>query len=350
MATPMRIKTAAETASADYNIARMLEQADGLEKIALAQLPPFIRETRDYTGFCRKLIVAHNVSSDDMYFIDQEPVVYYPKDLNSRAAFYGDDSQIPRYQIEGDGVNVAIMTVAADDTVIHIKRLMVQKYNYLERVRELSGQAMAKAEDTRFLNLVEALLKGGGDNVHPEFEDQIVKSTATSLTKNDLVDLRKKITQNNIPVASFLMHPARQEDVLKWGFGVNGSDVDQLTQREMIESGVKYAFFGTKIITSIIIPMDVVYCFAEPEYVGRMPIMKDLSVRLTERENKLEKGLFMYEFIGMYLASQKAVAKLVIDYVDGQEIVGFISEKEGAFGREKSIVGDIKGFGSLQGR
>lgn len=312
----MKIKTAADTHEADYNLAKMLDMPGGLEKIALEKLPPFIRETRDYEAFARKILVAHNVSGEELQLINGEPYYYYPKDFDSYAAFYGDDGEIPRTQIEGDGVNVGIMTVASDDITINLKRLIVQKYNYLERVRELSGQAIGKVEDKKFINLIETLLTGTGTAAAPQFDGQIVDSSDTNLTKAHLIALRKTQSQHNVPLAFYVMHQSRIDDILGW----DQDEVDELTQREILETGVKYKIWGSvMLVTSPIIDPNVVYSFAEAEYVGRMPILKDLTVRLTETPNKLEKGLFMFEFIGMYLSSQKAVGKLILGFTNGDD-------------------------------
>jgi hypothetical protein len=319
----LAIKTAAETANANFNVARLLDQANGFEKIALEKLPPFIRDTRDYEAFGRQVLVVHNVTSEELHPIDGEDYVYYPKDQNSHAAFYGPDMQVPRYQIEGDGVNVAIMTITSDDVTIGLKRLMTQKFNYLERVRELSGQAVAKVEDTKVIDLIERLLIGVSvDKTAPTNAGQIVTSADTSLKKSHLVNLKKTLSQHNVPLAAFVMNPSRIDDILDWAT----SEIDQLTQREILETGAKYTIWGgVKLITSPIINMDHVYAFAEAEYVGRMPILKDLTVRLTERENKLEKGLFMFEFLGIYMASQKAVGKLILDFTAGDDKIHFAS-------------------------
>lgn len=340
----LAIKTAAETANADFNVGKLLDSPGGFEKIALEKLPPFIKETRDYEAFGRQILVVHNVTSEELHPIDGEDYVYYPKDMNSHACFYGADMQVPRYQIEGDGVNVAIMTITSDDVTISLRRLMTQKYNYLERVRELSGQAVAKAEDTKIIDLVERLLIGTSSNKKaPTHTGQIVTTADTSLKKTHLVGLKKCLSAHNLPLASFVMNPTRQDDILDWAT----SEIDQLTQREILETGVKYSIWGSvKLVTSPIIKQDIVYAFSEADYVGRMPILKDLSIRLTEVSNKLEKGLFMFEFLGIYMASQKAVAKLILDFAEGDDKIHFASgdsvmAKDGA----KAV-----GYGSLEGK
>jgi len=343
MAGIMAIKTAAETNSADYNVSRLLETPGAFEKFASEKLPQFIRETRDYESFGRQILVVHNVTGDEVQMINNEPYVYYPKDFDSHSAFYGDDMQVPRYQIEGDGVNVGIITISSDDTTINLKRLLVQKFNYLERVRELSSQSMVKAEDTKLLDLTEKLILGNGTAKVPENIKQIVTSADTILSKNHLVELKKCLSRHDVPLSNFVMNQIRIDDILTWAT----TEIDQLTQREILESGAKYSIWGgIKLIPSRIVNENVVYAYAEPQYVGRMPVLKDLTVRLTQVTNKLEQGLFMFEFIGMYLASQKAVAKLILEFVDGSDKIAFYDEDIMAKGFET----ETKGYGSLEGR
>lgn len=343
MAGLMAIKTAAETNTADYNVSRLLETPGAFEKFASEKLPEFIREARDYESFGRQILLVHNITGEDVHLINGEPYVYYPKDFDSHAAFYGDDGQVPRYQIEGDGVNVGIITISSDDTTIHLKRLMVQKYNYLERVRELSSQAMVKAEDSKILDLTEKLLMGEGTEVAPENAGQIVTTADVLLSKNHLVMLKKCLSQHDVPLACYVMNQVRIDDILTWAT----TEIDQLTQREILESGAKYSIWGgIKLIPSRTVKRHCIYAYAEPQYVGRMPILKDLTVRLTQTQNKLEQGLFMFEFLGIYMASQKAVAKLVLEFTEGDKKVEFYSDDIMAKGFETTA----KGFGSLEGR
>lgn len=340
----MSIKTASETSAADYNVARLLETPGAFEKFASEALPQYIRESRDYESFGRQILLVHNVTGDDVQIINNEPYVYYPKDFDSHAAFYGDDGEIPRYQIEGDGVNVGIITIATDDTTINLKRLLVQKYNYLERVRELSSQAMVKAEDTKLLDLAEKLLLGTSKDVkNPENDGQIVTTADNTLGKNHLVALKKCLSQHDVPIACYVMNQIRIDDILTWA----QNEIDQLTQREILESGAKYSIWGdVKLIPSRVVKRNVVYAFSEKQYVGRMPILKDLTVRLTNTDNKLEQGLFMFEFLGIYLASQKAIAKLILEFTSGGEKIEFYGEDIMAKGFDVTT----KGYGSLEGK
>ena len=164
------------------------------------------------------------------------------------------------------------------------------------------------------------MIIGTGDATNPQFSSQVVTDSATTMQKSHLISLRKCISAWDLALRNVVMNPARIDDMLGWA----QNDVDQLTQREMLESGVKYQLWGSvNIITSILIPVNDIFGFADPEFVGRMPILQDLTIALTERPNKLETGLFMYEFLGFYVASQKAVAKLRLGYSSGAKMSSY---------------------------
>jgi len=297
----MKIRTASENSEVDYSLQKLIDAPGGLEKLATEKLPPFIREVRDYESFARKILFVHQITEVDTHIINGEPYVYYPKDFKSHAAIYGDDGEIPQLVIEGDGVDVGVFTLASDDTIISLKRLMVQKYNYLERIRELSGQEMGRLEDTHLMELANVLIAAN--------PGQVYHSLNTLLTKEDLVMTKKTLTQWDVPAACYVMNQTRMDDILLWG----REELDELTRREILETGVKYQLWNDiKIITSRAVPTNIVYCFAEKDLVGRMPILKDITVKLTETTNRLEKGMFMFQFLGMYMASHKAMGQCIL--------------------------------------
>ena len=78
------------------------------------------------------------------------------------------------------------------------------------------------------------------------------------------------------------------------------NEIDQLTQREILESGAKYSIWGdVKLVTSRIVDVDTVYAFSTPEFVGRMPILQDLTVKLMTiyllKNRILELGFYRLE-------------------------------------------------------
>jgi hypothetical protein len=58
------------------------------------------------------------------------------------------------------------------------------------------------------------------------------------------------------------------------------------------------------------IPRGTVYCLAEPEFVGVMPIRQDVNVIPADKPSKLRLGWVCYEEIGVGIVNARAVARI----------------------------------------
>jgi hypothetical protein len=314
----MAVRTASETGAEDYAVSKLLSTPLGVEKYASEQLPQYIKIERDYKWFLREILIAHPITADDVHTIDNEDYIYYSKDMNAEAVWMGMDDEVHRSPVEATGVNVPIITLGTHEMTIHKRRLMTQKYAYLERVKELAGQAVMKLEDLRALFLFEKLLLGNGTVVAPQYNSQIVTTADTNLKKEHLVNLKKVFSGNHVEMAIILCNPATLDDMLAW----NNDAIDQLTMREIWEGGAKYQLWGSIVIkTSMLIPDNYLYALSTPEKNGRVPELLPLTIELTETKNRLEKGLFMYEFIGFYLNSHKTIGKLILRHEVGSPVI-----------------------------
>lgn len=303
---------------ANEKIAQLLSEPNGLHKIASDVLPDLIKETRDYIGFARKVLVVDSVGRDRVIKNEKgEFYVQYPKDIDAGAAFFGEEPEAPQYKLEGDLVNVPILTVMSDEATIDKKRLLIERIDYLERSKEKAAQAIAMLEDYKVLAITEAVIQGTGDADAPQYEDQVVTSDATELTKTHLVSLKKTHSRHDLETAAFVMNPATLDDILSW----DDTDLDDTTRRELIESGVRYTLWKkVSLIPSRLISLDIVYGYADKEYLGVMPVLADLASELTETKQRLIKGLFLYEYLGFAIFNHRACGKLLLDYTSGDVI------------------------------
>lgn len=308
-------------------IASLFAQTGGIEKIASDVLPDLIKEQRDYEGFARKILRVHPVSKDDIVKNEKgEFFKQYPKDIDSGAAFYGEEIDAPQYKIEGELINVPILTIMSDESTIDKKRLLVERLDYLEIAKNKAGQAIAKLEDYKVLAITEALLMGNGSAASPQYATQIVTSADTTLSKTHLVSLKKTQSRHDHKTAAFLLNPATIDDMLGW----DDTEIDETTRRELIDSGVRYTIWGSvALIPSRIISLSIVYSFGEPEYLGVMPVLADVVVELTDTPHRLIKGLFLYEFVGFAMVNHRCVGKLMLGYSSGDKITTYVQPNTG---------------------
>lgn len=306
----------ASQAEANDKLTALLDMPGGLEKIASDVLPDLIRTTRDYVGFSRKVLTVDPVSKDDVHKTEKgEFYVQYPKDIGAAATYFGEEFETPDYKITGDVVNVPILTIASEESRIDMKRLLVEKIDYLERARDLAGQAIAQLEDYRVMMLVERLIQGDSvDPVVPQHGDQVVITAETTLSKAHLVGLKKTQSRHDLNTEAFVLNMATLDDILAW----DDNDLDQTTRRELLETGVRYTLWGTvALIPSRLIPLNTVYSFSEKGYTGVIPELNQLTPMLVNTDNRLIKGVFLYEYVGFALFNEKAVGKLITGFTGG---------------------------------
>jgi hypothetical protein len=103
------------------------------------------------------------------------------------------------------------------------------------------------------------------------------------------------------------MHPATYDSFLLWG----EAELDQFTQRTVLETGqLPTIWGGLKMITGMMIPENYVYGLAPKEILGRMPILRDVTIDVQRIPQTQDKELLAYEYIGMYIHSHLAVSRL----------------------------------------
>lgn len=313
------IRTDADTTiEAQDKIAKFLSEPNGLEKVASMVLPDLIKKTRDYVGFGRKVLVVDTDISKKVIKTETGAFfVQYPKDIESGASFMGEEAEAPSYKIEGELVQVPILTIMSDDMTIDRKRLLLEKLDYLAIAQQKAGEAIAKLEDYKILAITEGAIMGVGSEASPTNAGQIVTTADTTLAKSHLISLKKTQTKHDLRTAAFVMNQATLEDMLGW----ENNELDDQTLRELLEQGVRYTIWkDISIITSRLIDEKHVFSYADKEFTGVIPLLQDVQVEMTATNTRLVKGLFIFEFIGFAIFNHRAVGKLILGYTSGNKL------------------------------
>jgi len=78
--------------------------------------------------------------------------------------------------------------------------------------------------------------------------------------------------------------------------------------REVLQTGLYASLWGADILVSKIVPRGTVYGFADPEFVGVLPVREDITVYPAD-EPKLNKlGWVVREEIGIGILVPRGVA------------------------------------------
>lgn len=283
----------------ELHLRDLLAQPNGFERYAAEKMPEFIQVERDYEGFVRDVIMVTNVTPQDLVRVDEEVFVVYSKDIDAEAAVIARNGETPTLYVKGETVKVTFYPITTPRITITQWELDTQPYDLMKRAQEKAGQEMAKLEDGDFLSGVNRLI-----DAHPEQE---APSTNETVQKADLLAIKKIFSRNNVAFAGYLMNPATYDDFLLWG----ENELDETSQRTVLETGeLPTIWGGVKMVTGILVDEKTIYGLAPKEVLGRMPILRDVTLEVQKIPETQDKEVIAYEYIGMFIHSHKAVARL----------------------------------------
>jgi hypothetical protein len=99
-------------------------------------------------------------------------------------------------------------------------------------------------------------------------------------------------------------------DMLNWeSAGTAGaSQVDPVTHRELLQTGLYGKIFGADIIVTKIVAPKQVFACAEPDFVGVMPVRQDIEVLPADEPKQLKLGWVVSEIIGVAIVNPRGVS------------------------------------------
>lgn len=288
-----------ETREEELDLRELLKTPKGFDRYASEKMPEFIQVIRDYEGFVRDVIMTPPVEPDDLVRIDEEVFVTYSKDIDGMAGYIARLGEAESLHIKARTIKVAFFPMTTPRITITQWDLDTQPYDIVKRAQEKSGQEMAKLEDKHFLQIADMLLAKNPSQVTSQPEAQISKA--------GLLAVKKIFSRNNVPFSTYLMNPATYDDFLLWG----EDDLDDYTQRSVLETGEMPTIWnGIKLVSGIVVPEDKVYGLSPKEIVGRMPILRDLTIDSQRHPETKDREVFAYQHIGMFIHSHLVVARL----------------------------------------
>lgn len=132
------------------------------------------------------------------------------------------------------------------------------------------------------------------------------------MMKRDLVELKVQIDRWDLVTTKYFMNISEYTDILNWASGggtVGQGEIDPVTQREILQTGLYAHIFGADIMVSKIVPPGTVYACADPEFVGVMPVRQEIEVMPADEPKQLKLGWVVSEIIGIGIVNARGVAK-----------------------------------------
>jgi len=269
-------------------------------KIALGQaMANPIRRNLDYQGVARKALVVDP--------LPQGALPVYDRDIDVAAVVVSSNGSAPESRVFGDRVTVPEFEVVSNPTV-RIAEVKRRRFNVIDRAQQKARQEIQAQEDA---NVFAALAFAGDAALGGE---NALQATADGLggplQKNGMLNLKRAIDRWDLVTSKYFLNINEFTDILGWeSAGAAGaSQVDPVTQRELLQTGLYGHIFGADIIVSKVVPNGTSFACADPEFVGVMPVRQDIEVLPADEPKQLKLGWVVNEIIGIGIVNPRGVA------------------------------------------
>jgi hypothetical protein len=232
--------------------------------------------------------------------LPQGALPVYDRDIDVAATVISSNGTGPESRVFGDRVTVPEFEIFSNPTV-RIAEVKRRRFNVIDRAVQKARQEIMAQEDA---NIFAALDQAAGvENVVQDIADG-------GMLKRDLVDIKVQIDRWDLVTTKFFMNINEFTDILNWASsGNNPGEVDPVTQREILQTGLYAHIWGADIMVSKIVPAGTVYGAADPEFVGVMPVRQDIEVLPADEPKQLKLGWVVSEIIGIGIVNPRGVAK-----------------------------------------
>lgn len=278
----------------DELIARALLTPDGKVALAEAMANP-IRKNLDYQGIARRALVVDP--------LPQGALPVYDRDIDVTAMVISSNGTGAESRVFGDRIIVPELELFSNPTV-RIAEVKRRRFNVIDRAVQKARQEIMAQEDANVFAALDSA--AGEDNTPQDIAD-------AGMLKRDLVELKAQIDRWDNVTSKFFMNINEYNDILNWGSGggqgAGGGEVDPVTQREILQTGLYAHIWGADIMVSKIVPAGTVYACADPEFVGVMPVRQDIEVLPADEPKQLKLGWVVSEIIGIGIVNARGVAR-----------------------------------------
>jgi hypothetical protein len=277
----------------DSIIANAINTTEGKVALAQAMANP-IRRNLDYQGIARRTLVIDP--------LPQGALPVYDRDIDVAAVIVSSNGTAPESRVFSERITVPEFEVICNPTV-RIHEVRRRRFNVIDRAVQKARQEIMAQEDS---NIFAALDSAS------QVENTLSDIADNGLTKRDLSEIKVSIDKWDLVTTKFFMNIIEFNDILNWGSGggqgATGGDVDPVTQREILQTGVYAHIWGADLLVSKIVPPGTVYGCADPDFVGVMPVRQDVEVLPADEPKQLKLGWVVNEIIGLGIVNPRAVA------------------------------------------
>ena len=233
--------------------------------------------------------------------LPQGALPVYDRDIDVAAVVVSSNGSAPESRVFGDRVTVPEFEVVSNPTV-RIAEVKRRRFNVIDRAQQKARQEIQAQEDANIFIAMDFASTS---------ENTAQTLTDAGMKKADLSEIKVQVDRWDLVTSKFLMNIIEFNDILNWNAnsGSSAGEVDMVTQREILQTGLFAHLWGADIIVSKVVPAGTCFGAADPEFVGVMPIRQDIEVLPADEPKQLKLGWVVNEIIGIGIVNPRGVAK-----------------------------------------
>lgn len=254
-----------------------------------AQMAVPIRTELDYVGTSRKFF--------EIDVLAQGQIARYDRDIDVNAYVVSKRGKVNEWTVEGDYVEPNTWEIFSPAS-IRLSQIQQRRFNILDRTQEKIRIQTQVQEDDQFIVLMDQTASGNiANNPAP--------TPTTGATKAWFNSLAAIVMDRDLPAYAFLMRFNSFKDLRSW----NTAEVDPVTMREILETGLYGQLWGIDLIVSRRVARGVMYCTAEPRFFGVMPIRTEVMLMPNDTPTEAKIGYVGYEEIGYSIVNANGLSR-----------------------------------------
>ena len=245
-----------------------------------AQMAVPIRTELDYVGTARKFF--------EIDVLAQGQIARYDHDVSVSAFVVSKRGAATEYIVETDYVEPTTWEIFAPAS-IRLSHIQQRRFNILDRVQEKIRIQTQVQEDDQFLTLLNTAAAANTTN------NSIPSGSTGVMTKDLLNSLTTVIMDHDLPCYGLLMRFKSFKDFRGW----DQTEVDPVTMREVLETGLYGTIWGIDVVVSRRVVTGNIYALAEPRFFGVMPIRTEFMLMPNDNPMEATIGYVGYQELGM---------------------------------------------------
>lgn len=267
---------------------------NGLKRVAYAMQGP-LKELLDYHGLGRRLLKVDPIPQGEIPVYDKDIAEF----ASVRVANFGAP---PMVESKVKRIQFPTMQLARNARVPY-EDIQVRRYPVFDRAKERIAISMAIAEDREIFNLLNvASLVSNNPAI-------AMSGTPTEpfLARTQFAKAYGVLAGNQLQPAQVVMHPYRYSNILEY----TQDEIDQVTLNATTETGSIGVFMGLQLLVSTKLPdPNVVFMTTTPDKLGRIPLRKELEVKVFDNAPKISFNIVGWELIGFGIHNSYGVVRI----------------------------------------